>query len=103
LLKKDRAIDCSTTFEEEIHATDYESPSPAVILEQSEDAELVRKAMEELPGEFREILILRHLEGCSYKEIAKIMQLRPGTVMSRLAPARLKLKERLATRMSREK
>jgi RNA polymerase sigma-70 factor (ECF subfamily) len=103
LLKKNRAIDCSTTFDEEIHASDYESPSPAAILEQSEDAELIRQAMDELPAEFREILILRHLEGCSYKEIAEIAELAPGTVMSRLARARLKLKERLAARMGREK
>jgi RNA polymerase sigma-70 factor (ECF subfamily) len=38
--------------------------------------------------EFREILVLRHLEGLSYNEIAEIAQLAPGTVMSRLARAR---------------
>jgi RNA polymerase sigma-70 factor, ECF subfamily len=103
LLKKNRTVDCSTAFDEEIHAADHESASPADILEQSEDAELVRQAMDELPTEFREILILRHLEGCSYKEIAEIAQLAPGTVMSRLARARGKLKECLATRIGKEK
>ena len=56
-------------------------------------------AMDELPAEFREILVLRHQEGLSYKEIADMAQIPPGTVMSRLARARAKLKEYLATRI----
>src|SRR6266487_3825050 len=103
LLKKNRAVDLTTPFDEEIHASGHESVSPATILEQSEDAELVREAMDELPVEFREILTLRHLEGLSYKEIADIAQLAPGTVMSRLARARARLKQGLAARINREK
>jgi RNA polymerase sigma factor (sigma-70 family) len=61
----------------------------ATILEQSEDAELITEAMDELPAEFREILALRHQEDLSYKEIADIAQIPPGTVMSGLARARL--------------
>jgi len=57
--------------------------------------------MDELPAEFREILALRHQEGLSYKEIADIAQIPLGTVMSRLARARDKLKEYLAVRMSK--
>ncbi len=56
-----------------------------------------------LAAEFREILVLRHLEGLSYKEIADIAQIPPGTVMSRLARARAKLKECLAARIGKEK
>jgi RNA polymerase sigma-70 factor (ECF subfamily) len=59
--------------------------------------------MDELPVEFREILVLRHLEGLSYKEIADIAQIPPGTVMSRLARARGKLKEYLAAGISKDK
>jgi RNA polymerase sigma factor (sigma-70 family) len=103
LLKKNRAVDLTTTFDEEIHRSGQESVSPATILEHSEDAELVRKAMNELPTEFREILTLRHQEGLSYKEIADIAQIPPGTVMSRLARARGKLKECLAARIGKEK
>jgi RNA polymerase sigma-70 factor (ECF subfamily) len=103
LLKKSHAVDLTTSFDEEIHATGHESVSPATILEQSEDAELITEAMDELPAEFREILILRHQEGLSYKEIAEIAQIPPGTVMSRLARARAKLKEYLATRIGKEK
>lgn len=103
LLKKNRAVDLTTTFDEEKHVSDYESVSPAALLERTEDAESVRRAMDQLPVEFREILVLRHLEGLSYKEIADIAQIPPGTVMSRLARARAKLKECLATRIGKEK
>src|SRR5438046_8459072 len=101
LLKKNRAVDFTTPFDEEIHATGHESVSPATILEHSEDAELIREAMDELSAEFREILALRHQEGLSYKEIANIARIPLGTVMSRLARARDKLKEYLAVRMSK--
>jgi RNA polymerase sigma-70 factor (ECF subfamily) len=103
LLKKNRVADLTTPFDEEIHAFDDESVSAATILERSEDAELIREAMDELPAEFREILTLRHQEDLSYKEIADIAQIPPGTVMSRLARARVKLKERLAARIDKDK
>src|SRR5881394_4340486 len=44
LLKKNRAVDITTTFDEEIHASGHDSASPATILEHAEDAELIRKA-----------------------------------------------------------
>src|SRR5213083_1712922 len=103
LLKKNRVADLTTTFDEEIHTAGQESVSPATILEHSENAELIKEAMDELPAEFREILALRHQEGLSYKEIADVAQIPPGTVMSRLARARAKLKEYLATRLGKEK
>ena len=103
LLKKNRAADLTTTFDEEIHRSGEESVSAATILEHREDAELIKEAMDELPVEFREILILRHQEDLSYKEIADIAQIPPGTVMSRLARARGKLKESLGARINREK
>src|SRR5438046_4464301 len=103
LLKKNRAVDLTTTFDEEIHATGHDSASPAAILEHAEDAELIRNAMDQLPTEFREILALRHQEGLSYKDIGDIAQLAPGTVMSRLARARAKLKEYLAAQIGKEK
>jgi RNA polymerase sigma factor (sigma-70 family) len=101
-LRKNRAFDLAT-FDEEIHTPGSEAANPAAILEQTEDAEAIRKAMEDLAVEFREILVLRHLEGLSYKEIADIAQIPPGTVMSRLARARARLKQCLADRLGKEK
>ena len=100
LLKKNRAADLTTPFDEEIHASGHESASPATILEHAEDSELIKNAMEELPAEFREILILRHQESLSYNEIGETLKIPIGTVMSRLARARGKLKEYLAARIS---
>ena len=103
LLKKNRAADLTTPFDEEIHASDRESVSPAAILEHAEDAELMKNAMNELPAEFREILTLRHQEELSYQEIGEMLKIPVGTVMSRLARARAKLREYLASQMSQEK
>ncbi len=102
-LKKNHVADLTTPFHEQIHASGHESVSPATILEHNEDAKLIAEAMNELPAEFREILALRHQEDLSYKEIADVAQIPPGTVMSRLARARAKLKERLAARVGKEK
>ena len=60
------------------------------------DRDVLRAALEELPVEFREILILRELEGLSYKEIAEVADAPIGTVMSRLARARKQLTDYLA-------
>lgn len=53
---------------------------------------MLRQALAELPIEFREVLVLRELEGLSYKEIAAITGLPPGTIMSRLTRARERLR-----------
>ena len=103
LLKKNRTADLTTAFDEEIHATGYESVSPATVLEHAEDAKLIKNAMDGLPAEFREILILRHQESLSYNEIGDILKIPIGTVMSRLARARGKLKQYLAASVSQEK
>jgi len=97
LLRRNRAVDITTTFDEEVHAAGHESVSPAMILEHAEDADLMRNAIDRLPAEFREILTLRHQEDLSYKEIGDILKIPTGTVMSRLARARARLKEYLTT------
>jgi RNA polymerase sigma factor (sigma-70 family) len=102
LLKKNRTSDLTTTFDENIHESGYESATPSTILAHSENAELIKDAMDELPVEFREILTLRHQEELSYKQIAEIMNIPTGTVMSRLARARAKLKECFSARLSKE-
>jgi RNA polymerase sigma-70 factor (ECF subfamily) len=57
---------------------------------------MVRAALEHLPPEFREVLVLREFEELSYKEIARITDLPIGTVMSRLARGRKRLQLALA-------
>ena len=72
-------------------------PDPERFLLQNDTAVLVRRAMEGLPPNFREVLVLRELEGMSYKEIAQITGLPQGTVMSSLSRGRGRLREALAS------
>ena len=60
------------------------------------EAEQVRAAIWQLPREFREIILLREFEDLSYREIASILNCPSGTVMSRLARGRAKLRTLLA-------
>jgi RNA polymerase sigma-70 factor (ECF subfamily) len=57
------------------------------------DIDLLRKALEELPDEFREVIVLRELENLSYEQIAEVIGAPLGTVMSRLARGRRRLQE----------
>ena len=66
------------------------------LLMRREQAERVRRAVEQLPVDFREVIVLRELEGLSYKEIATVVNIPIGTVMSRLSRARERLIPRLA-------
>jgi len=78
------------------------SPLPPAILEKKGTVAAVREAIEVLPVEFREALVLRELEGLSYKEIAEVSGVPLGTVMSRLARARDQLSLILLERKQHE-
>ena len=68
-----------------------EAPDPEQRLLQQNDVTRVRAALERLPAEFREVILLRDIEGLSYKEIADAIQVPLGTVMSRLSRGRDRL------------
>jgi RNA polymerase sigma-70 factor (ECF subfamily) len=75
---------------------------PEALLLQKADAQMLRQAVEELPLEFREVLVLRELNEMSYKQIAAVADLPLGTVMSRLARARKRLQQILASHTQTE-
>jgi RNA polymerase sigma factor (sigma-70 family) len=102
-LGKNRTHDRSTSLDEDVHQAESQVPDPQTLLLRFEDNQALRQALEDLPAEFREVLILRELEGLSYKEIADVTSIPPGTVMSRLARARGRLKLSLADRMDKER
>lgn len=87
-LRKTRAHESVAQFDEELHTSGIEMPDPEQLLLQNADGRLVERALSELQVRFREILILRELEGLSYKEIADVMGMPMGTVMSTLSRAR---------------
>ena len=76
---------------------------PGMEIDRELDRQRVRAAIEELPPEFREVITLRELEECSYKEIADIAGVPIGTVMSRLARAREQLHRILSKSYDSEK
>jgi RNA polymerase sigma-70 factor (ECF subfamily) len=77
-------------------------PMPEANLTQREQVTLVHTALAALNPEYRQILVLRELEGCRYDEIAEILELPAGTVRSRLFRARLQLRDQLAPAMRAE-
>jgi RNA polymerase sigma-70 factor (ECF subfamily) len=92
-LKKNRAQPVVSLDDNE-HA-EIEDQSGAAGSFHRADTDALRAALEALPLEFREALVLRELEGLSYKEIAGIAEVPVGTVMSRLARARRQLQRAL--------
>jgi RNA polymerase sigma-70 factor, ECF subfamily len=94
-LEKNRPASLAEEFDETIHTAVSEQSGVEGAILQSADSEMLREALDELPVNFREVIVLRELEGMSYKEIAEVMGKSIGTVMSGLARARTQLKNRL--------
>lgn len=86
----------TTEFDEKLFGPDPRTPSPEEALVRNDRGKLVRQALEMLPTDFREVLVLRELEGLSYKEISELTGMPAGTVMSRLSRARGGLRQSLA-------
>jgi len=87
-----------TTFDEEAHIEERAFGTPEVLAIRTADVQLVRKAIQELPIKYREVLILREIEGMSYSEMAKVLNLPMGSVASTLLRARERLKKQLVKR-----
>jgi RNA polymerase sigma-70 factor, ECF subfamily len=88
-LEKNRPMELSMEFDEELHEQTSATPESLAII--ADDHKRLTLALETLPPRFREVLVLRELEGCSYKEIATITSIPIGTVMSSLSRARRQL------------
>lgn len=94
-LRKLRPGELQVSFDEESHAREDGGRSPELELVRSADARSLREAVERLPVELREAIVLRELEGLSYAEIAAVADVPIGTVMSRLSRSRRRLRESL--------
>ena len=101
-LHQNRPPGSAVEFDEEIHSDESTGGAdPEFQVLASADKETLQQALDELPDLFREALVLRELEGMSYKEIADVTSVSLGTVMSRLARARTRLRQSLSVELSR--
>lgn len=92
-LAERRGQAASTPFDEEVHGVESSAGDPETQLLRQADAAILRRGFAELPVIFREVMVLREIEGLSYREIAGIVEVPMGTVMSRLARARRHLQD----------
>jgi len=101
-LKRTAMRENETEFDDEIYSPEIETANPETLLERSRESATLQHALEELPEEFREIFVMRELEGMGYKEIAEVARVPIGTVMSRLARARKRLQRALTATSPKE-
>jgi RNA polymerase sigma-70 factor (ECF subfamily) len=96
-MKRNRNAAAMISLEQHVDDPSEPSPDPEQMLLISLDREHVKRALEQLPPEFREAIVLRELEGLSYKEIATTVGVPLGTVMSRLSRGREWLRRLLSS------
>ena len=101
-VRKNRPAQLADEFDETIHSDESASENAEVQLLSRAQSERVREALEALPLAFKEILVLREIEGLSYKEISEVTGVAMGTVMSSLSRARRRLRDQLGTAPGRE-
>ncbi len=94
-LEKNRPSELMAEFDEEVHHRP--SATPETLAFQADERQRLMLALESLSPRSREVLVLRELEGCSYKEISEITGIPIGTVMSTLSRARESLQRILST------
>jgi RNA polymerase sigma-70 factor (ECF subfamily) len=99
-LGKNRPRELMVEFDEGLYLQPAANPESIAIAD--EGRERLNRALESVPPRFREVLVLRELEGCSYKEIAAITSIPIGTVMSSLSRARRHLQSLLASSSQKE-
>ncbi|GHO85837.1 sigma-70 family RNA polymerase sigma factor [Dictyobacter formicarum] len=101
-LQQRRLYEQTTPFDEELHDRESEEFNPEVLHLRRINQQRLREALEALPIEFREVMVLRELEEMSYRDISIIAHIPLGTVMSRLARARKQLQHYLAKQTNEE-
>ena len=111
LMEAERAAVATMPFDEDMHSDDAALPGgvlrlpvdPEAALIARADRQAVQRCLRELPPQYREVIVLRELHECSYREISQIADIPLGTVMSRLARGRKLLQSALAARLPQRK
>jgi RNA polymerase sigma-70 factor (ECF subfamily) len=92
-IKHNRLVAAEVAFDDETHAHISDVDDPEMLLLRKTDKQMLRRALRRLPTEFLEVIVLREFEELSYKQIAEVVQIPLGTVMSRLARARKRIEQ----------
>jgi RNA polymerase sigma factor (sigma-70 family) len=90
-IQRNRIPQALTPLDEEQDAQVSDALDPEMLLLKETERQLLRRALRKLPTEFLEVIVLREFEELSYQQIADLVQIPLGTVMSRLARARRRL------------
>ncbi|MBV8475364.1 MAG: sigma-70 family RNA polymerase sigma factor [Acidobacteria bacterium] len=99
-LQKNRQLELMTEFDEELHYAP--GPSPESLAAHNQERHRLLRVLQSLSARAREIIVLRELEGCSYKQIAEITGAPMGTIMSTLSRIRERLQHKPATHTARK-
>ena len=95
-LKQNLVNETMEPFNEELHGVRSDAPNPETLVVDQQQKCILRGALDDLPAQYREVLLLREMEGLCYQEIANKLGIPLGTVMSRLSRARKRLRRDLA-------
>lgn len=87
-----QCFEATDSFDEEQHSVAGLQSDPETLLLQTDDATSIARAMSSLPDPFHQLLVLREIEGLSYRDLAEAAGIPIGTVMSRLSRARQALR-----------
>jgi RNA polymerase sigma-70 factor (ECF subfamily) len=101
-LEKNRPAALAEEFDEKVHVQETAVPDVEARMVRTVESRMLNDALGELPLNFREVLVLRELEGLSYKEISELIGVPIGTVMSSLARGRERLREALLRARAKE-
>ena len=92
---KHRADAQSVEYDDDLHAHADPAPNPEALTIANSTRDAIQAALDALPREFREVIVLREIEGLAYREIAQVVGIPIGTVMSRVSRARRRLQDAL--------
>jgi RNA polymerase sigma-70 factor (ECF subfamily) len=96
-LRANRPLQEAAEFDENLFPPASPAQNPEESALETSNSALLQKALEQLPPKSREVIVLREIEELSYRQIAEIMGVPPGTVMSSLSRARARLRELLVS------
>jgi RNA polymerase sigma-70 factor, ECF subfamily len=102
-LRQNQRKPAAEPFVDDTHGSTEDHAETNALLWRETKSDLLRRALDQLPAEFREVIVLHELEGLAYREIAHVTEVPIGTVMSRLARARQKLQTEVLALAEKEK